>query len=182
MVLPIGQPVKVIVTSEDVIHDFGIPAFRQKIDAVPGRYVSTWYQPTRLGTYDIFCDQYCGTNHSLMVGKLVVVEPKQYEDWLAGIWRPDGSSGPGNRNAADGSLAHQGRQLFMKLNCIQCHNTQNPRAPVLEEIYKTRRPLKGGDVGGRHRRVPAGVDPPPAGQGPRGVGADHAPLRPGQGE
>jgi cytochrome c oxidase subunit II len=144
MVLPVNRPVKVVVTSEDVIHDFGIPAFRQKIDAVPGRYVSITYLPTKTGTYDIFCDQYCGTNHSLMVGKLVVVEPKQYEDWLAGTWRPDGSAGPGNRNAADGSLAHQGRQLFMKLNCIQCHNTQNPRAPVLEEIYKTRRPLKGG--------------------------------------
>ena len=86
-----------IVTSEDVIHDFGIPAFRQKIDAVPGRYVSTWYHPTRLGTYDIFCDQYCGTNHSLMVGKLVVVEPAEYQDWLAGTWRPDGSTGPGHR-------------------------------------------------------------------------------------
>jgi cytochrome c oxidase subunit II len=144
MVLPVGRPMKVIVTSEDVIHDFGIPAFRQKIDAVPGRYVSTWYLPTKVGTYDIFCNQYCGTNHSLMVGKLVVVEPKQYEDWLAGTWRPDGSSGSGNRNAADGTLAHQGRQLFMKLNCIQCHNTQNPRAPVLEDVQKTPRPIKGG--------------------------------------
>ena len=145
MVLPVGKPVKVTVTSEDVIHDFGIPAFRQKIDAVPGRYVSITYLPTKTGTYDIFCDQYCGTNHSLMVGKLVVVEPGDYEAWLAGTWTPSGESGAGHRNAADGSLAHQGRQLFMKLNCIQCHNTQNPRAPVLEEIYGTRRPLRGGE-------------------------------------
>jgi cytochrome c oxidase subunit 2 len=145
MVLPVGKPVKVIVTSEDVIHDFGIPAFRQKIDAVPGRYVSTWYLPTKTGTYDIYCNQYCGTNHSLMVGKLVIVEPGDYERWLAGTWRPEGT-GPGHRNSVDGSLAHQGRQLFMKLNCIQCHNTQNPRAPVLEEISGTKRPLKGGKV------------------------------------
>ena len=144
MVLPVGRPVKVVTTSEDVIHDFGIPAFRQKLDVLPGRYTSTWYLPTKTGTYDIFCDQYCGTNHSLMVGKLVIVEPKQYEDWLAGIWRPDEGSGAGNRNAADGSLAHQGRQLFMKLNCIQCHNTHNPRAPVLEEIFMSRRAIKGG--------------------------------------
>jgi cytochrome c oxidase subunit 2 len=145
MVLPVGKPVKIVLTSEDVIHSFGVPAFRQKIDAVPGRYVSTWYQPTRTGTYDIFCNQYCGTNHSLMVGKLVVVEPGDYERWLAGTWRPEGDSGAGHRNAPDGSLAHQGRQLFMKLNCIQCHNTQNPRAPVLEEIYQSRRALKGGE-------------------------------------
>lgn len=145
MVLPVGKPVKIVLTSEDVIHSFGIPAFRQKIDAVPGRYVSTWYNPTRTGTYDVFCNQYCGTNHSLMVGKVVVVEPAQYEEWLAGTWRPEGDSGAGHRNAADGTLAHQGRQLFMKLNCIQCHNTQNPRAPILEDIYGKPRALKGGE-------------------------------------
>jgi len=144
MVLPVGQPVKMVLTSEDVIHDFGIPAFRQKIDAVPGRYVSTWYLPTREGEYQIFCDQYCGTNHSLMVGKLKVVNADTYQKWLDGTWVPGGDTGKGNRNSVDGSMAHQGRQLFMKLNCIQCHNTQNPRAPVLEEIYGTRRPMKGG--------------------------------------
>ncbi|HVK13377.1 MAG TPA: cytochrome c oxidase subunit II [Gemmataceae bacterium] len=142
MVLPVGRPVKIVTTSEDVIHDFGVPAFRQKIDVVPGRYTTTWYLPTKTGTYDVFCDQYCGTNHSLMVGKLVVVEPAEYDAWLAGTWRP----GPANRDktGVDGSLAHQGRQLFMKLNCIGCHNVQNSKAPVLEEIYGTRRPLKGG--------------------------------------
>jgi len=139
MVLPVNRPVKIVLTSEDVIHNFGIPAFRQKIDAVPGRYVSTWYLPTKTGTYDIFCDQYCGTNHSLMVGKIMVVEQNEYEEWLDGKWK----TGPG-KNAVDGSLAHQGRQLFQKLNCIQCHDTQKSKAPVLEEIFNTRRPIKGG--------------------------------------
>jgi cytochrome c oxidase subunit II len=139
MVLPVGQPVKIVVTSEDVIHDFGIPAFRQKIDAVPGQYRSIWYLPTKTGTYDIFCDQYCGTNHSLMVGKVKVVEPAEYQAWLDGTWK----TGPG-KNSVDGSLAHQGRQLFQKLNCIQCHDAQKSKAPILEEIYNTRRPLKGG--------------------------------------
>jgi cytochrome c oxidase subunit 2 len=75
----------------------------------------------------------------------MVVEPDTYTKWLEGTWVPDDrKTAPGNRNAIDGSLAHQGRQLFMKLNCIQCHNTENPRAPVLEEIYKTVRPLRGG--------------------------------------
>jgi cytochrome c oxidase subunit 2 len=147
MVLPIGKQVKIIVTSEDVIHDFGIPAFRQKLDAVPGRYTSIWYTPTQLGTYDVFCDQYCGTNHSLMVGKVMVVEPDTYAAWIEGTWRPDDrKTSPGGRNAIDGSLAHQGRQLFMKLNCIQCHNTETPRAPVLEEIYGTQRPMRGGTL------------------------------------
>jgi cytochrome c oxidase subunit 2 len=139
MVLPVNKPVKIVITSEDVIHDFGIPAFRQKIDAVPGQYRSMWYLPTKTGTYDVFCDQYCGTNHSLMIGKVMVVEAAEYEAWLQGTWK----TGPG-RNSVDGSLAHQGRQLFQKLNCIQCHDTQKSKAPPLEEIHNTRRPIKGG--------------------------------------
>ena len=84
MVLPIDKPVKIIIMSEDVIHDFGIPAFRQKIDAVPGQYRSIWYKPTKIGTFDVFCDQYCGTNHSLMVGKVKVVSAEDYARWLEG--------------------------------------------------------------------------------------------------
>jgi cytochrome c oxidase subunit 2 len=141
MVLPVGKPVKIITTSEDVIHDFGIPAFRQKIDVVPGRYTSTWYQPTKVGVYHVYCDQYCGTNHSLMVGKIRVVEPAEYEAWLEGWW----TSHP-DRNAVDGSLAHQGRHLFQKLRCIQCHDAEKSKAPILEEIFKTSRPIKGGNA------------------------------------
>lgn len=139
MVLPVGRPVKIIATSEDVIHDFGIPAFRQKFDVVPGRYTSMWYRPTKTGEYHVFCDQYCGTNHSLMVGKVRVVEQAEYEAWLEGR----SQTGPLNETL-DGSLAHQGRKLFFRLNCIQCHNAQTPKAPILEEIYNTKRPLKGG--------------------------------------
>ena len=139
MVLPIDRPVKIIITSEDVIHDFGIPAFRQKIDAIPGQYRSIWYKPTKLGTFDVFCDQYCGTNHSLMVGKVKVVSAEDYARWLEGTL----TTGPG-KNAVDGSLAHQGRQLFQKLNCIQCHDPAKARAPILEDMYMKRRPLKGG--------------------------------------
>jgi cytochrome c oxidase subunit 2 len=141
MVLPVNRPVKITVTSEDVIHDFGIPAFRQKIDAVPGQYRSTWYLPTKIGTYDVFCDQYCGTNHSLMVGKVMVVSESDYQAWLDGYW----VNRPGT-NAVDGSLAHQGRQLFQKLNCIQCHDAKKSKAPLLEEIYKTKRAIRGGGV------------------------------------
>lgn len=141
MVLPVNKPVKLIVTSEDVIHDFGVPAFRSKLDAVPGRYTSTWYKPVKTGEYHVFCDQYCGTNHSLMIGKIRVVEQAEYDAWLEGTYITNG------KNAVDGSLAHAGRQLFMKLNCIQCHNAENPRAPILEEVFKSKRTFKGGTAG-----------------------------------
>jgi cytochrome c oxidase subunit 2 len=140
LVLPINRPVRITVTSEDVIHDFGIPAFRSKIDAIPGRYTQAWYQPTRTGEYHIFCDQYCGTWHSLMVGKVAVVEQKEFDEWLMGFHPLQGSD-----NAVDGSPAHAGRQLFLKLQCIRCHSADpTGKAPVLEGLYGTRVPLRGG--------------------------------------
>ncbi len=129
--IPVNRAIKINLTSEDVIHDFGIPAFRNKIDAVPGRTMSTWYYPTEVGVYHIFCDQYCGQGHSAMVGKVYVMEQKDYEEW--------------SKAHAEGSLALEGRKLFLKLQCISCHsNNSGARAPVLEEIYKKRVPLQGG--------------------------------------
>ncbi len=140
LVLPKGRPVKITITSEDVIHDFGIPAFRSKMDAIPGRYTQVWYHPTRLGEYDIFCDQYCGTWHSLMVGKVKVVEEKEFDEWMLGFKPLQGSDNP-----VDGSLAHEGRQLFLKLQCIRCHSaTPQGKAPVLEGLYGSRADLRGG--------------------------------------
>ena len=134
--LKVGQKVKITLIAEDVIHSFGIPAFRDKFDAVPGRYVSTWYEPTKPGTYHLFCDQLCGIGHSQMVGSVHVMEEKDYEEWSNGK-RP--TSGP-----TDGSLAWQGRQLFLKLQCSNCHYPQGGRAPVLEGMYGKTVPLKGG--------------------------------------
>jgi cytochrome c oxidase subunit 2 len=140
LVLPINRPVKLTFISEDVIHDFGVPAFRSKIDVLPGRYSSAWYQPTQLGEFHIFCDQYCGTWHSLMVGKISVVGEQEFDDYLQGLKPLQGTENP-----VDGSLAFEGRQLFLKLQCIECH-TGKPtgRAPVLEGLYGTRAPLRGG--------------------------------------
>jgi cytochrome c oxidase subunit 2 len=136
-VLPVDQPVKVTFISEDVIHDFGIPAFRQKIDVVPGRYVSTWYQPNKIGEYHLFCDQYCGNLHSRMVGKVKVVPQDEFDAFL--------------REKSDGSLAWEGQQIFRKLQCNSCHvpNAQagtktHPRAPNLEGLWGRDVPLKGG--------------------------------------
>jgi cytochrome c oxidase subunit 2 len=127
--IPVGRPVKVTFTSEDVIHDFGIPAFRRKIDVIPGRYMHTWYLPTEVGDYHLFCNQYCGTSHADMVGWIHVMKPEDYERWLQNYRPPSGSR-------AEGSLALQGRKLFLKLQCVTCHSADSrARAPVLENLY-----------------------------------------------
>ncbi len=129
--IPVGRPVKLTLTSEDVIHNFAVPAFRTKIDVIPGRYVQTWFQPTKTGRYHLFCSQYCGTSHSNMVGTVIVMERDAYREWLD--------------SHAEGSLALQGRQLFLKLQCITCHSADaEARAPVLEGLYGRTIPLSNG--------------------------------------
>jgi cytochrome c oxidase subunit 2 len=129
--IPAGRPVKLIMTSEDVLHDFYVPAFRVKMDAVPGRYTTTWFEATKTGTYNLFCALYCGTDHSRMIGQVIVLEPADYEKWLA--------------EKADLSLALQGRQLFQKLQCVTCHmGHAGGRAPNLEGLYRRRVALQEG--------------------------------------
>lgn len=131
--MPIGQPVKLIMTSEDVIHSFWVPAFRVKMDVVPGRYSYLWFEATKTGTFDLFCAEYCGTDHSRMIGKVVVMERADYERWLT--------------ERADRSLALQGRQLFQKLQCVTCHHPEaDNRAPILEGIYRRRVALENGQT------------------------------------
>ena len=113
--LPVNRPVKITLTSEDVIHDFGVPAFRSKIDVLPGRYTTAWYHPTKIGEYHIFCDQYCGTWHSLMVGKIEVLSEDDYQEKL---------QVPGRRQL-DRPARPQG---VPGLNCIECH-TGEVRCP-----------------------------------------------------
>lgn len=128
--VPVDRPVKLTLTSEDVVHDFFVPAFRIKIDVIPGRYVQTWFHPTKIGRYHLFCSQYCGTSHSNMVGTVVVMERDDYRNWL-------------DSQEATGSLADQGRQLFLKLQCITCHSANaEARAPVLEGLYSRTVQLK----------------------------------------
>jgi cytochrome c oxidase subunit 2 len=100
--VPVGRDVKLIATSEDVIHDLFVPAFRVKADVLPGRYVSIWFHATRPGRYQIFCAEYCGTRHSGMTGQVVVMEPSDYQAWLSG-------------GAPEGSLASAGEKLFQDL-------------------------------------------------------------------
>jgi cytochrome c oxidase subunit 2 len=121
--VPVGRDVKLIMTSQDVIHSFYVPAFRIKQDVLPGRYTTAWFRATRPGVYHLFCAQYCGTMHSGMIGQVTVMEPAQYEAWLSG-------GGP------TGSLAASGESLFQQLGCPTCHrpDTQG-RGPSLVGIF-----------------------------------------------
>ena len=121
--VPVGRPVKLIMTSEDVIHDVFVPAFRIKADVVPGRYTHLWFQSTKPGRYRLFCAEYCGTKHSGMIGQVVVMEPSEYQTWLSG-------------GAAEGSLASAGAKLFQDLACNTCHRPDaQGRGPVLEGLF-----------------------------------------------
>jgi cytochrome c oxidase subunit 2 len=123
--VPVGLPVKLNLQSEDVIHSFYVPAFRVKQDAVPGRQTSIWFRPTKAGTYHLFCAEYCGTEHSRMIGSIIVMEPKDYEQWLAG--------GP-----AAQSMVASGASLFQSLACNTCHRPSagmTQRGPALEGVY-----------------------------------------------
>jgi cytochrome c oxidase subunit 2 len=120
--VPVGRNVKLITTSEDVIHDLFVPAFRIKADVLPGRYVSIWFRATQVGRYHLFCAEYCGTRHSGMIGEVVVMEPNDYEAWLSG-------------ETQEGSLAAGGAKLFNDLACNTCHRPDSAdRGPVLDGL------------------------------------------------
>jgi cytochrome c oxidase subunit 2 len=121
--VPVGRKVKLITTSEDVIHDLFVPAFRVKADVIPGRYVNIWFEATRPGRYHLFCAEYCGTRHSGMIGEVVVMEDTEYQEWLGG-------------GAAEGSLASAGEKLFADLACNTCHRADSTaRGPVLNGLF-----------------------------------------------
>ncbi len=110
--VPLGQPVKLNMTSEDVIHSFYVPAFRVKMDVLPGRYTTAWFTPNRTGRFHLFCAEYCGTEHSKMVGSVNVLTPVEYERWLAGEVGDTPADTP----------VEAGRRLFTQLGCATCHH------------------------------------------------------------
>ena len=119
--VPVGRAVKLIMTSEDVIHSFYVPAFRVKMDVLPGRYTSLWFQPTKEGTYHLFCAEYCGTQHSHMIGSVVVMSRADYQEWLSG--QPAGQQAPGAPRGEKLSVVALGEQLFAHNGCRTCHAT-----------------------------------------------------------
>jgi cytochrome c oxidase subunit 2 len=107
--VPMGRPIRITLGSEDVIHDFSIPAMRVKMDAVPGKLTTLWFTPTVTGTYHLFCAEYCGTKHSGMIGQVIVMTPQDYEAWLGGGGTPGASP------------AALGEKSFTELGCSSCH-------------------------------------------------------------
>jgi cytochrome c oxidase subunit 2 len=120
--VPLGQPVVLTMTSQDAIHSFYVPAFRLKQDVVPGRYTRLWFTPTQLGEFLLLCSEYCGSAHSAMIGRIVVMPPGDYGRWLAA-----GHAEPG--------LAQYGFALFRQLGCSGCHDARSTvHAPALEGL------------------------------------------------
>jgi cytochrome c oxidase subunit 2 len=120
--VPVERNIRLIATSEDVIHDVFVPAFRLKVDVIPGRYATLWFRATRTGRYHLFCAEYCGTRHSGMTGEVIVMAPADYQAWLSG-----GTPG--------GSLADAGQKLFADLACNTCHRPDaQGRGPVLDGL------------------------------------------------
>jgi cytochrome c oxidase subunit 2 len=124
--VPVNQPVRLIMTSQDVIHSFYIPAFRIKQDVLPGRYTSIWFEATKPGRYHLFCAEYCGTDHSNMIGSVVVLEEAGYQEWLT--QNPTGgvalTTGAAAGAEAGGSMASTGENLFNQLGCATCHQAE----------------------------------------------------------
>ncbi|MDD5543169.1 MAG: cytochrome c oxidase subunit II [Acidobacteriia bacterium] len=132
--VPIGVPIKLVMTSQDVIHDFFIPAFRVKQDVLPGRYTELWFKATKPGRYHLFCAQYCGTDHAHMGGWIVVMEPREYQRWLSG-----GEAGE--------TMEQAGRRLFQQYACTSCHFEDNTgRCPSLRGLYHSQVKLVGGQT------------------------------------
>lgn len=140
--LPLGRAVRMTMISEDVIHSFYVPDFRVKQDVLPGRYTTLWFEPTRIGTYHLFCAEYCGTSHSQMRGRVIVMEPADFATWLSG--------------AGGGQPVEAGRKLFEQYRCAACHQPtpsdfplergRESRCPPLEGVFGSQVKLKDGRV------------------------------------
>ncbi len=132
--VPLGQTIRLLMTSQDVIHSFFIPAFRIKHDVLPGTYQSLWFKPQRAGVFNLFCAEYCGTDHSRMLGRVVVLDAPRFQEWLT-------------QQAPSETLAAEGERLFRANGCSGCHGAGGTvRAPALEGLYGRPVPLQDGSV------------------------------------
>jgi cytochrome c oxidase subunit 2 len=130
--VPMGRPVQLTMISQDVFHSFSIPDFRVKREVIPGRYSTVWFNATTPGTYHIFCTQYCGTNHSAMIGEVTVLSPDDYQRWTQ-----ESTSGM--------SLAQNGERLFASMGCNACHSgSAAARGPSLAGVYGSKLQLTNG--------------------------------------
>lgn len=131
--IPVNKAVKLTMTSQDVLHDFYIPAFRVKQDALPAKYTDMWFEATKIGTFPIFCAEYCGTDHSVMGGKVTVMSQDDYQEWLQG--------GP------PVTPVQAGETLFQQMGCITCHDAgAASRGPLLANVYGHEIKIRGGET------------------------------------
>jgi cytochrome c oxidase subunit 2 len=131
--IPIGQPIRLRMISEDVIHSFYVPEFRVKMDVLPGRYSSEWFEATKVGIYHLFCAEYCGTGHAGMSGRVIAMQPAEYAKWLSG-----GEQQP---------PVAAGEELFIRFRCQTCHFQGSPvRAPALANLFGQPVRLSGGET------------------------------------
>lgn len=130
--VPLGESVRLTMTAEDVLHSFYIPAFRVKKDVVPGRYTNLWFKATQVGSYHLFCAEFCGTEHSRMIGTVHVLEPQDYEAWLTG-------------GTANEPMEVAGERLFEQYACHTCHKMDGTgRGPSLTGLFGKTVALEGG--------------------------------------
>src|SRR5580698_1591709 len=130
--VPTGRPVQLTMISQDVFHSFSIPDFRVKREVIPGRYSTVWFNATTPGTYHIFCTQYCGTNHSVMIGEVTALTPDDYQKWT-------------QQSTSGTSLAQNGERLFASMRCNACHSgSAAARGPNLAGVYGSKLQLTGG--------------------------------------
>src|SRR5580698_7195880 len=130
--VPTGRPIQLTMISQDVFHSFSIPDFRVKREVIPGRYSTVWFEATTPGTYHIFCTQYCGTNHSVMIGEVTVLSPEDYQKWTQG-------------STSGMSLAQNGERLFATMGCNACHSGMAAaRGPNLAGVYGSQLQLANG--------------------------------------
>src|SRR5262249_20842516 len=127
LTVPAHRPVKLIMTSGDVIHSFFVPQFRVKQDVVPGRYVTAWFEATAPGRYDIYCAEFCGTSHSRMLGAVLVLPPDQYDEWLESAPKLITTEAPEKRPPSASDLAARGRDIAVRYACLACHTVDGQR-------------------------------------------------------
>jgi cytochrome c oxidase subunit 2 len=149
--VPANRPVRLLITSRDVIHSLYVPALRIKMDALPGRYTQIWFNADRVGTYEIFCTEFCGTGHSAMLGELVVMPEAEYDAWIADQRRFDlasaqDSSPSGARIVPGANIVDEGRRVAAEQGCLKCHSVDGTRhiGPTWVDLYDRQQKMKSG--------------------------------------
>jgi cytochrome c oxidase subunit 2 len=152
LTVPAGRPIRLLMTSRDVIHSFYVPEFRIKQDVIPGRYSETWFQATKPGRYRIYCAEFCGTWHSQMIGWVVVMAPAEFDTWVArerlGLSGRIDGSGTDTDDTAAGDLVTYGRRVAVAQGCLKCHSVdgQPHIGPTWVDLYGRKTTLENGEV------------------------------------